>query len=306
MFEKTAIDTPAMPTAPNAPLLRDSERVVSPYAKAPKTLTAAINGQPDTSSTPAESGKTEETVTLSPQMAALARKEQKARQQEQALKTREAALDKERAELAELKALKEALDKGDYSTIKSKIPYDAYTKYLLDENNASDPNVQALKALEEKVTNVEKAHHDDISKRFDAAVADRRNAVKTLVESNPDFASLKKGGKNLQDAVVQHILDTWEHDDTELTPEQAAKEVQEELKRKKSELDALFEEPVAAPPAEPEKKALPPLKAGIRTLTNQMTTGEIPRVKKSLANLPDAERYAEARRRAEEKLKAKG
>lgn len=302
-LEKTAIDTVA-PTAP-IPSMRETEKVVTPYAKAPKqTLTQVVSGQVNTNSTPAAEpvGKTEESVTLSPQMAALARKEQQSRQREQGLKSREAALDKERAELAELKALKEALDKGDYSTIKSKIPYDAYTKFLLDENTSTDPNVQALKALEEKVTNVEKAHQDDISKRFEAAVADRRTAVDTLVESNPDFASLKKGGKVLKDAVVQHILDTWEHDDTELTPEQAAKEVKEALRQKKAELDALFEEPA---PAAEEKKNLPPLKSGIKTLTNQMTTGEIPRVKKPLALLPEGERYAEARRRVLER-QAKG
>lgn len=302
-FEKTAIDT----VTPNAPIpsMRETEKVVSPYAGR-KTLTGAVSGQTNTSSTPSAEPKvsTEETVTLSPQMAALARKEQKARQQEQALKTERAALDKERAELAEMKALKEALDKGDYSGVKAKVPYDAYTKFLLDENNASDPNVQALKALEDKVNSVEKSHQDDISKRFEAAVADRRNAVKTLVESNPDFASLKKGGKPIQDAVVQHILDTWEHDDTELTPEQAAKEVKEALRQKKAELDALFEEP-APVVAEAEKKTLPPLKSGIKTLTNQMTTGEIPRVKKPLALLPEGERYAEARRRVLER-QAKG
>lgn len=301
-FEKEAISTPTSAVPSAIPPMMREDRVIEPYAaRSPKTLTAA-SGQSDKGSGAAEPAKTEETVTLSPQMAALARKEQQSRQKEQAIKAREAALEAKAAKLEKLEALEAKLAAKDYSGVEDLVNYDDYTKYLIDKSAGADPQQDAFKALKAEVDGVKKAHQDDVSKRFEAAVADRRQAIVTLVDSNPEFAALKKGGKPIQEAVLQHILDTWEHDDTELTPEQAAKEVKEVLKEKKAQLDALFQEE----PAVDQKKELPPLKPGIRTLTNQMTTGELKRPIKSFQGMTDAERYAEARRRAEEKLKAKG
>ena len=302
--EAVAETASAIPTMP-AVTLRE-ERVVDPYSvstRIPKAQEAAVNkanGQQNiSSSAPAESGKPEETVTLSPQMAALARKEQKFRQQEQAYKDKNAALEKERAEIAELKAMKAKLDSGDYSDLEKHVAYDKYTQYLLDKNAASNPDQEAIRALTAKVEGVEKAHQDDITKRFEAAVKERRNAVNSLVETNPEFTSIKK--LKMQEAVVQHILDTWEHDNSELSPEQAAKEVAEVLKEKAKTWASILEEQQAQ--SVEEKKQLPPLKQGIKTLTNNMTATEVKRPVKSFQGMSDEQRYAEARRRAEEKLK---
>jgi len=111
----------------------------------------------------------------------------------------------------------------------------------------------------------------------------------------------------MQEAVVQHILDTWEHDNIDLTPEQAAKEVEELLIERANEeyakLSGLSKIKSKSAVVD-EKKQLPPLKQGIKTLTNNMTaTGEIKRPAKSFQGMTDNERWAEARRRAEEKLK---
>ena len=75
-----------------------------------------IAGQPITDSSPAaESAPAEESVKLSPQLTALARKEQAFRQREQALKDRERQLEAELEEAKKYKALQEKLKSKDFS-----------------------------------------------------------------------------------------------------------------------------------------------------------------------------------------------
>jgi len=283
------------------------EREVDPYAhgRPPKKLQSGqINTNSDVAKSPEASSEIpEETVTLSPQMAALARKEQKFRQEQQELKKREKEIEAERAEIAELKALKAKLVAKDYSGIESLVKYDEYTQYLLDKDSALTPEQKALKELAQKVDGVEAAQKEDVSKRFEAAVNERRKAVKQLVESNPDYSSIKE--LKAEEAVIQHILQTWEHDQIDLSPEEAAKEVEKELIDRGNKWSALSKlKPKTETSEVADTKQLPPLKAPVKTLTNNMAaTGEIKRPVRSLADMPDEQRYAEARRRAEEKQK---
>lgn len=312
-YEKSAVTdtTAAIPTQP-LPQIRE-DREIDPYRSSRKLL-KPLEETPPVGQTNINSGKVdgleeqktpEETVTLSPQMAALARKEQKYRQKEQEQKARERSLELERAELSELKALKAKLEAKDYSGIENLVKYDDYTQYLIEKSESATPEQLALKKLTEEVEGVKRAHTEDVSKRFEAAVNERRKAVMALVESNEDFSSIKELKK--QEAVVQHILDTWEHDNIDLSPEQAAKEVEEELVSRAGQWAGLSKIKAKLNPAVDEKKQLPPLKAQIKTLTNNMAvTGEVKRTPRSFQHMSDAERYAEARRRAEEKLKLKG
>lgn len=308
-YEKTPVleNNPSMPI--DQPIIMREEREVTPRRSSGLAKTASPlpiqSGQQVIKServateepvTPAE------TVALSPQMAALARKEQKFRREQQDLKAKEEALEKDRAEIAELKALKAKLEAKDYSGIENLVKYDDYTKYLIEKTESLTPEQQALKQLASEVNEVKQAQKDDVSKRFEAAVQERRKAVVQLVETNEDYSSIKE--LKMQEAVVQHILDTWEHDGIDLSPEEAAKEVEKELLDRAGQWSALSKLKSKTDPVD-EKKQLPPLKAGIKTLTNNMTvSGEIKRPVKSFQFMNDSERYAEARRRAEEKLKA--
>ena len=298
-YEKEAI-AETSPMLPATNHIMREERVFEPYR--PK-LKAPV-GQPATnvSGSPAEPGPAE-TVALSGPAAALARKEQKVRQAELAIKTREAALEAERLEFADLKAMKAKLAAKDYSGLEGQVDYNEYTNYLIEKGASADPVQAKLKELDGKIETVEKARLDEVSKRFDAAVAERKKAVNALVDSDSAYSRIKKAGA--QEAVLQHILDTWEHDSVDLSPEQAAKEVEELLKENAQKWAALnSEEPLA--PVEGATKQLPPLKAGVKTLTNNMAaTGEIKRPVKSFQGMTDSERYEEARRRAVEKLEAK-
>jgi hypothetical protein len=304
--EALAPTTSNVPTGSQAQVLRE-ERVVNGNnyqarltAAQDKVANQSENGQTNISGAneAVESKPTEESVTLSPQMAAFARKEQKFRQQQQSLKMREGKLEAQIAEIAELKALKEKLTAEDYSGVESFIPYDKYTNYLINKEKGADPKEQALRSLEDKVNSAEVREKERVSKQFDAAVEERRQAIHKLVASDPQFARIKKA--NAEEIVVKHILDTWEHDSQELSVEDATKEVNAELIERAKKWSSLLEEPTDQTAM---KKQLPPMKQGIKTLTNQMTTGDVKRAVKPLYLMSDGERYAEARRRAEEKIK---
>ena len=150
---------------------------------------------------------------------------------------------------------------------------------------------------------MEKFSQENVSKQYEAAVSERRLAANKLVTEGDKFPRIKKAGAT--EAVVQHILDTWEHDNEELSVEQAAQEVEEILVEKAKEWAALLEEEkaaaeVEAPPS--EKKQLPPInKPSVKTLTNQVTASDF-KPKKSFQGMSDSERWAEARRRAEERM----
>ena len=172
---------------------------------------------------------------------------------------------------------------------------------LVQHKLGKDPRMDELDSVRSEIAALKAAQEKDVSQRFEQAVSQRRQAVKTLIASNDEFASIKE--LNAEEAVVQHILDTWENDEIDLTPEEAAKEVEAALLEKASKWTALSKlkknEPQAAAP-----KELPPLKSGMKTLTNNMaSTGEPKRPTKPLHLMTDNERYAEAYRRAQEKQK---
>lgn len=307
--EMIAPNTSAQSSQPQAQMRE--ERTIDPYKQVQRPIKI---GQANTNVGAAQSAAAEEpaavpaeSVSLSPAAAALARKEQKFRQEQASLKARETALEKERLEIAEFKALKAKLDSKDYSAIEGMVPYDEYTNYHVNKLNGSSAEAQKIAELEAKITDVDKRHQDDVAKRFEAAVNERRVAVKKLVSDDVQFSSIKE--LNAEEAVIQHILDTWENDNVDLSPEQAAKEVEEIIVERAGKWAALSKMKPKTEIAEADQKnlELPPLKASVKTITNDMApTGEIKRPQKSLHGMSDSERWAEARRRAEEKLKTKG
>lgn len=299
--------TPTDASIATSPVMRE-ERVVEPYRqrviKAPTALESGQSTIHETSVTAPAAGTLpkppEGTVTLSPQMAALARKEQAFRRQQQEFKAQLAQAQAQQTELAQLRAMKSKLESKDFSEIENLVPYNDYATWLIEKGTQVTPEQQALKKIESRLDEVDQRQKTDVEKRFEAAVADRRNAVKELVGLKPDFSSIKE--LKQEEAVVQHILDTWEHDEIELTVEQAAQEVEQALVEQGSKWSFLTKLKTASPLA--DKRELPPLKPGARTLTNEMTIqGEVKSPRKSFQGMTDGERYAEARRRAEEKLK---
>jgi hypothetical protein len=281
------------------------ERVIDPYTKprALKSVTETKSGQTPTIESDEAPSTPEASVTLSPQAAALARQRMKVRQSEAKAKAERAQIEKERQELAQLRDLKAKLASGDYSGIDGLFDLNKYAAQKITESQNLSPEQKQLAELQAKIESVEKQHEKEVHTRFESAVNERRTAIKTLSETNPEFAAIKALGA--EEAVVQHILQTFEHDGEELTVEVAAKEVLDALKERADKYKSAFVtgEPQVEQP-QTEVKQPPTVKQAIRTLSNNMQpTGEAKRVLKPLHLLPESERWAEARRRAEEKLK---
>ena len=205
--------------------------------------------------------------------------------------------------------MKAKLASKDYSELEKLVSYEDYAKFLIEKETSSTPEAQSMKKMQDEIAAMKKAQDDELLKSHEAAVEERRKAVKALVDSKAEFSTIKELDQS--EAVVTHILETFKEDGKELSPEEAAKEVEDfliERAKKFAELTKI--KGSAVPVAEDgkpipigEAKSLPPLKPAVQTLTNNMTSsGAIKRPLKPLHNLPDSERWAEARRRVEEKL----
>lgn len=297
MPTREAIANTIIPQKVEAPI---PTRTVTTRA-VPKQPVAKIEDQPNTvrSDAAAEPATTEESVKLSPQLSALARKEQAFRQREQALKDREKQVADDLELAKKYKELKEKLTAKDYSEAEALgLNYDEYAKYKVDKLNGEDPNQEAMKKLTEEIEALKKAREEDAERSFEDTIKEYKKEISSLTDSTPEFQSLK--GK-YEEHILQNILDSWETDGVEVTIAQSAKDVLEHLKAEKAELDSLFKTPETAPEAGADKKSLPPPKPGLKTLTQQITTGSEKRPLKSLQHLSESERYAEARRRVLER-----
>lgn len=266
-----------------------------------KTLEPKIAGQEITNSSPgAESPKTEESVRLSPQLSALARKEQAYRQRELALKEREKALEAKLADGEKFNSLKTKMTAKDYSEAEALgLSYEEYTKYVLEKQNGEDPHATAIKKLEAEIAALKKGSEESAASQYEETVAEYKKEIAKAVAENPDFSSVKEFKR--EDAVLQLILDSFEEDDVELTVHEAAKLIEDKLLEYGQQFQKLpkFKKETVTE-AEPEKKTLPRPMVG-KTLTNDMTVSSEKTPLKSLQHLSEAERYAEARRRVVER-----
>lgn len=263
-----------------------------------------INQAPSSVDPAAATATPEESVRLSPQLSALARKEQAYRQREQALKQREKDLEARLAEAEQYSQLKTKIGSKDYSAAEALgLTYEEYTKYLLEKQSGEDPQTQRFKSLEDEIQALKKSTEESATKEYEATVAEYKTAVTSLIDSDPRFARTKKfededaEGKPFtgKDVALQLILDAFDKDGESLTIEEACNQAEQYLEAKAKKWSALNEKPTEVI----EEVKLPPPRMGSRTLTQQMqASGTEKTPAKSLQFLPEHERYAEARRRA--------
>lgn len=267
--------------------------------KPPKLAAVGENpGQTNISnSSAAEPATTAESVKLSPQVSALARKEQAFRQREQALKERERAMEARLADADKFEQLKAKLTAKDYSEAEALgLDYDAYTKYKLDKIDGENPQDAKIQALEAKIEAMAKGNEESAASQFEETVAEYKKEISKVVGENPDFSSIK-GIKGGEESVLQLILDTFEEDGEELTIMEAAKMVEDQILERGKIYSSL---PKLKMEAEPEQRVLPRPVVG-KTLTNDMTASSAKTPLKPLHALSEGERYAEARRRVVER-----
>lgn len=242
----------------------------------------------------AESTTPEESVKLSPQLSAIARKEQAFRQREATLKQREKDLEAKLAKADQFDQISTKFAAKDYSEAeKLGLNYQEFTKYELDKLGAEDPQAKALKKLEAEIQALKTTQEESISQGFEETVSEYKKEILKAVTDNPEFSSIKELKR--EDAVLQLILDSWEEDKEEVTVEQACKDIEEFLIEQGKRFSALPK----LKPAPVEERKLPPPRPTVKTLTNQMQPqGNEARPTVSLQTLSESERYAEARRRA--------
>lgn len=223
---------------------------------------------------PGQPGIKEETspaaaVTLSPQLTALARKQQKLQQEIQAQREREETWTKEKSDYVPKSDLQAKAKQNAAEALKEALgmDYNELTQLMLDQQQGADP----VKALASEVQALKKSQEENTNKQYEATLKQYKAEAESLVSADLKSFHFISKGKHL-DAVVQHIVETWQEDpDKVLTVEQAAKEVEEFLREEAKTQAALLKE-IESPQEEPapQKTLPPPQKAAPRTLTNQV------------------------------------
>lgn len=219
--------------------------------------------------------KPQEAVALSPQMTAMARKEQQFRQKEQAFKAEKEAVDALKAKYQKYETLEAKLAAKDFSVLEELgVSYQDWTNYQINKGEAGTPENQEFKKLESKLTDLEKKREEDVNKQYEATISQyKKEASKFLTEKASDFEGLiaeaQANNSKPEEYIVQHIVESFEQDDTELSIEQAAKEIEDLILEdafRKAKLKKV-QEKIGQPL---EKKTLPPPKTGLRTLTQSI------------------------------------
>jgi vacuolar-type H+-ATPase subunit I/STV1 len=225
-------------------------------------------------------GTTEETtaqgaVTLSPQLTALARKQQRLQQEIQAQRDKESEWAKKEADYVPKSSIKAKAQQNAVEALADiGLTYEELTNLLLSQQQGDDPIQGTVKALQAEIQQIKSTQEQNVSKQYEATVAQYRGEIDSLIASDDAFITIREEGR--ADAVLQHILDTFEEDPSKvLTVEQASKEIEEFLVEEAEKKLSLTKVKAKLTPQEtkPAEKTLPPTKAAPpRTLTQQVET----------------------------------
>jgi hypothetical protein len=252
-------------TGMNMPPLKET-KPVSESAPAPELGQKTISKE-DTSTTK-DSGQN--AVTLSPKLTALARKEQKLQQDIQALRDKEAALTAKEKDYIPKSSIKEKMENNAIQALAELgYSYDEITNLVIAQQSKVDPAQEALKKLESKIETMEETQKQNVSKQYEATVNQYKKEIATLIDKDENYSTVKELSK--QDAVLEHLIETFNEDGIVLSVDEAAKDIEEFLIEEATKMANLTKiKSKLAPPPEPKK--LPPPKTGLRTLTTQVSS----------------------------------
>jgi len=241
---------------------------------------------------------------LSSQYAILARKEkalqQKARQQENALKTREQSLlDRENALNAREKQYstdyipKSRLQSDALGVLEEAgVTYDQVTQAQIDRTSVPPALLAHIKQLEARIATQEKTleqakaqGQEQQGEAYKAAITQITRDVRALVQEDPTFETIKATG-SIKD-VVELIEATYKEDGYVMSVEDAAKEVEDHLV---SEIDKLTR-------IEKIRKRIPGLQTE-KSVPQPQTNSQQPQTMKTLTNATSSTRKLTAKERA--------
>jgi len=222
---------------------------------------------------------------LSPQYAALARKEKQIRSQVQEVRAKEAAIQAREAAIAAKEAaaakaleLESRLEKDPLGVLAERgYTYDKLTQAALSLPSEQDQQYKALEAkiaeLEGKLGNTQKTYEEQQTNAYKQALNQIRQDTAQLVKGNPDFEAIAATG-SVND-VVELIETTFKKDGILLSVEEAAREVEEYLAEEAFKLTRLQKiqkrlAPKAQPEPTPQQQARPQTQPPMKTLTNSI------------------------------------
>ncbi len=237
---------------------------------------------PAANGTAPEAAAPQETQALSPQYAALAKKERSLRAEIQKFKSEREAWTNEQKQTTD-KYKTDYVPKDRIKNeaigvlIENGFSLDQIAKMTLEYNSNQDPRYSQLMArideLEGKTKTIDSRISDDQTKAYEQALSQMRNEAKILIDSDPAYETVKTTGN--VETIVQHIKRTYEEDGVLLSVEEAAKEVEDLLVEQALKLANVSKvkqrlQPTPEPVAQPTAK--PSVQNAIKTLTHEMTS----------------------------------
>lgn len=233
----------------------------------------------------------EESVTLSPKVSAIARREQAHRQREQLLKQRESDLAEKLANADKFEKLKAKIAAKDYSAAEEiGLTYEEYTNHLVTKQAEKNPESEKLSKVERELAELKQAQEESTVREYQANQTLWKQEISRVVASD-EFSAIRELGA--EDLVLQHINDSFEEDEIELTAEEAAKEIEGALVGRAEKLAGLSK--IKQRFETPTRKLGAP-----KTITQNMTVSSQKPVKKPFHLMSDSEQIAEAYRRVQE------
>lgn len=233
----------------------------------------------------------EESVTLSPKLTAIARREQAQRQREIQFKQKEKELADRLAKADKFEAIQKKLEAKDYSAADELgLKYEEYTDHLVKRQEAKNPEAERVSKVEQELAQFKKEREEQTVRDYQANQSLWKQEISRVVNSSEDFSSIKE--LKAEDLVLQHINDSFEEDNIELSAEQAAKEIEEAILERAQKVASL---------TKLQKRAGAPRQLGApKTITQNMTVSSQKPVKKPFHLMSESEQIAEAIRRVQE------
>lgn len=163
----------------------------------------------------------------------------------------------------------------------SGLSLDQLAEMLLNQPNQNDPTVKAMlnkiSALEAKQAKAEADAQAAQTNSYANAIKQINTEVKLLVDSNPDYETIKAVG--MEEAVTQLIESTYKDEGYLMDIETAARQIEDKLVEEAYKYAQLSKvqkrlQPAEVTPAQPQKQQGQPAPntPGIKTLTNSMQT----------------------------------
>lgn len=179
------------------------------------------------------------------------------------------------------------------------LTYEEYTQYLLNKQNEANPEEQRYRKVEERLSELQKAQEELTVKEYQQNQALWKAEIAKVIGENPKFSTIKELGA--EQAVLQHVNDSFDEDGIELSVEEAAQQVEDYLLQRAEKFASVskIKSKVEAP------KALGAPKPSATTITQNMTVTSKAPSKRPMHLLSEAEQWAEATRRYQEERLAR-